>query len=165
MSNPTDHSRRDHPEPTRSARGARGHAAAVGAEAGPPRFPGPSVGARVRQLTDWARLETAPLTGAFWLAVAGFVAAYWVTPLPPCIDYPQHLALGAIIRRLIDPSSPERQLYEFTPLTYNGLFHVAVAGLSLLASPETAGKLLLSSVPVLTGAAMWLISTMWKVLG
>ena len=91
----------------------------------------------------WAKLETPLLTGAFWLAAGAFALAFWVTPLPPCIDYPQHLALGAIVRRLMDPSSPEHQLYEFTPLIYNGLFHVAAALLSLVFSPETAGKILL----------------------
>jgi hypothetical protein len=101
----------------------------------------------------WARLETPGLTAAFWAAVLAFAAAFWITPLPPCIDYPQHLALGAILRRMLDPSSPERSLYEFTPLTYNGLFHVCVALLSLLVHPEVAGKLLLSAVPVLCAAA------------
>jgi hypothetical protein len=106
-----------------------------------------------RSTLGWAQLETPALTAAFWLAVAAFAVAFWVTPLPPCIDYPQHLALGAIVGRLLDPGSPERQLYEFTPLTYNGLFHVAVALLCWVVKPEIAGKLLLCCTTVLTGAA------------
>jgi hypothetical protein len=101
----------------------------------------------------WARLETPRLTAAYWAAVAAFALAYWLTPLPPCIDYPQHLALGALMRRLMDPSSPERLVYQVTPLTYNGLFHVLVAGLSLLVPPEVAGKLILSAIVVLTSSA------------
>ncbi len=108
---------------------------------------------RVQAWFAWATLESPALTVTFWLAVAAFVSAYFITPLPPCIDYPQHLALGAIMGRLLDPASPEHQLYEVTLLTYNGLFHVLVAGLSVLMRPETAGKLLLAAGVVLTAAA------------
>ncbi len=102
---------------------------------------------------EWARLESRTLTAAYWTAAGLFVVAYWLTPLPPGIDYPQHLALGALMRRLMDPSSPERLVYQVTPLTYNGLFHVLVAGLSFILRPELAGKLLLSAIVVLTASA------------
>ncbi|MFC1641484.1 hypothetical protein ACFL5O_02165, partial [Myxococcota bacterium] len=102
---------------------------------------------------EWGALETRPLTIAYWLAVAAFALAYWLTPLPPGIDYPQHLALGALIRRLLDPASPERLVYEVSPITYNGLFHFLTAALSWLVPPEVAGKLLLSGIVLLTGTA------------
>lgn len=105
---------------------------------------------------DWlerGRLETPGLTAAYWGAVAVFALAYWLTPTPPCIDYPQHLALGAILRRLLDPAAPEHAAYVATLLTYNGLFHVLVAVLGLLVPVEIAGKILLSLVPILTASA------------
>ncbi|MBN2193115.1 MAG: hypothetical protein JW751_09895 [Polyangiaceae bacterium] len=102
---------------------------------------------------DWAQLETPSLTASFWTAAGVFALAYWLTPFPPCIDYPQHLALGAILRRLFDPAAPEHATYVATLLTYNGLFHVLVATLALVVPVEIAGKLLLSLVPVLTASA------------
>lgn len=108
---------------------------------------------RSREWLRFAELETRWLTIAFWSAVACFVTAYWVTPFPPSIDYPQHLLLGALIRRLMDPAAPEHQVYVVTPFTYNGLFHMLVAALSLVLPTEVAGKLVLSAIPVLTGSA------------
>jgi hypothetical protein len=101
----------------------------------------------------WARLESPALTATFWGAAAIFALAFWLTPFPPCIDYPQHLAIGAIIRRLMIPGAPEHADYVFTPITYNGLFHVAVAVLSLVFSPEVSGKILLSLIPLGTGGS------------
>ncbi len=101
----------------------------------------------------WAQLETSTLTVTFWLAVTIFALAYWLTPFPPCVDYPQHLAVGAIIRRLLVPGAAEHADYVFVPLTYNGLFHVTVALLSFVFPVEVAGKLLLSLIPVGLGAS------------
>jgi len=112
-----------------------------------------STSAAVWRWLRHAELESRGLTTAFWLAVAAFTAAFWVTPFPPCIDYPQHLALGAILGRLLDSQAPEHALYEVSLLSYNGLFQVLVAGLSLVVRPEVAGKLLLSLVPLLTAVA------------
>jgi len=109
--------------------------------------------ARGRGWLERGRLETPGLTAAYWGAVGVFALAYWLTPCPPCIDYPQHLALGAILRRLLDPSAPEHAVYVATPLTYNGLFHVLVAALGLVVPIEVAGKILLSLVPILTACA------------
>ena len=41
------------------------------------------------------RLETTPLTVAYWATALLFALAWWVTPFPPLIDYPQHVAVGA----------------------------------------------------------------------
>ena len=93
------------------------------------------------------RLESPGLTFVYWTAAALFSAALWVTPFPPLIDYPQHVAVGALLRRMIDPASPERALYETNLVTYNGGFHVVLAALSFLMRPETAGKVLVSLYP------------------
>jgi hypothetical protein len=94
------------------------------------------------------RLESTVLTAAYWATACLFSLAFWVTPFPPLIDYPQHVAVAAILRRMADPASPERALYEPNFITYNGGFHVVLAALSFLLRPETAGKCLLSIYPI-----------------
>lgn len=106
-----------------------------------------------RGFRDLVRLETRALTLAFWGSVALFVLALWLCRFPPMIDYPQHLAIGAILRRLVDPASLERQLYDINLITYNGGFHLLVAALSFVVSPEVAGKIILSSYPPMLGIA------------
>lgn len=97
----------------------------------------------------WASfaLDSAPLTAAYWATAFLFSIAFWATPFPPLTDYPQHVAVGALLRRMLDPSSPERALYDINLVTYNGGFHVLIAALSFLVRPETAGKLLMSLYP------------------
>jgi hypothetical protein len=102
----------------------------------------------MRKVADWLSLERRWLTGVFWTIVATYVASFWVCRFPPCIDYPQHLALGAAMGRMLDPDAPEHELLRFNLLTYNGGFHVLVALLSRLMPVEAAGKLLLSAIPV-----------------
>lgn len=99
------------------------------------------------------RLESAGLTAAYWGTVGLFALSWWVTAFPPAIDYPQHLLLGVLLRRIFDPSSLEHQTYVFQPITYNGLFQILVALGSLLLQAEAVGKLVLSSIPVLIGLA------------
>ena len=93
-------------------------------------------------------LESVELTALYWATAFLFSIALWVTPFPPLIDYPQHVAVSALLRRMADPSSPERALYETNLVTYNGGFHLVLAGLSFLMRPETAGKVLLSIYPL-----------------
>jgi hypothetical protein len=95
------------------------------------------------------RLDSTELTFVYWATALFYSIALWVTPFPPLIDYPQHVAVSALLRRMADPSSPERALYETNLVTYNGGFHLVLAGLSFLVRPETAGKLLLSAYPFL----------------
>jgi hypothetical protein len=92
-------------------------------------------------------LETTPLTVAYWTAAVLFSIAFWVTPFPPLIDYPQHVAIGALLRKMADPSSPEQGLYDVNLVTYNGGFHLAIAALSFVVRPETAGRMLMSIYP------------------
>jgi hypothetical protein len=93
-------------------------------------------------------VETAPLTAAYWGAALLFSLAFWVTVFPPLIDYPQHVAVGALLRRMADPSSPEQSLYDVNLVTYNGGFHLLIAALSFVVSPETAGRILMSIYPL-----------------
>jgi hypothetical protein len=111
--------------------------------------PAPTI-ARAQTRRSWLdpfALETPVLTLAFWSTVLVFVVAFWIPPFPPLIDYPQHVAIGALLRRMANPAAPERSLYDVNLVTYNGGFHLAVAALSFLVSPETAGRLLLSLYP------------------
>lgn len=105
------------------------------------------LGVGERGIVDLVRLESKGLTAAMWTAVALMTLSFWVCRFPPMIDYPQHVALSAILRRMLDPSSPERQLYEVNLVTYNGGFHLVVAALSLVVPAELAGKLLVSLYP------------------
>ncbi len=74
--------------------------------------------------------------------------------LLPCVDYPEHLALADIARRLLSAGAPEHALFEVNVFTYYGLVHFVLAALSLAVPIELAGKL------VLGGA---LASTAWSV--
>ena len=91
-------------------------------------------------LPAWAQLEQRWLTGVFWLAVLGYSVAFWVTPFPPGIDYPQHLAVATLLSRLWESGSPESAQLVHSWLSYNGTFHVLTALLSKLVHPEVAGK-------------------------
>jgi hypothetical protein len=93
------------------------------------------------------RLETVELTIAYWATAFLFTLAFWVTPFPPLIDYPQHVAVGALLHRMMNPSAPERALYEVGLVTYNGGLHVLIAALSTFMRPETAGRVLISLYP------------------
>ena len=99
-------------------------------------------------------LDSRFLTMVFWVTVALYAVSFWLTPFPPCIDYPQHLALGAIMGRMLGGHSGEGNIYVYDPWTYNGLFHELVALLSQIMRPEWAGKVLLSSLPIILGISM-----------
>jgi hypothetical protein len=61
--------------------------------------------------------------------------------LPPFVDYPQHVAIAAVLRRLADPASFAARHYEANLLTYNGLFDELTAALSFLVPVERAARL------------------------
>lgn len=108
----------------------------------------PAEGRQRFGLPESLRLESTGLTVVYWSTAILFALAVWVTPFPPLIDYPQHVAVGALLRRMADPTSAERALYEPNFVTYNGGFHLVLAALSFVVRPETAGKLLLSIYPL-----------------
>ena len=88
-------------------------------------------------------LESVGLTAAFWAAV-GLVAAAFVTcKYPPMIDYPQHIAMGAVIGRLLGSSPVEAPYYDINFFTYNAGVETFVALLSQVMAPDLAGRLIL----------------------
>ena len=101
-----------------------------------------------RPFWDAFFVETAPLTAVYWGTALLFSLAFWITIFPPLIDYPQHVAVGALLRKMADPSSVEQSLYDVNLVTYNGGFHLVIAALSFLVSPETAGRILMSIYPL-----------------
>lgn len=103
-------------------------------------------------------LETRRATLLYWAGVGLCVAGLFVTKLLPCVDYPQHLALSDVARRLADPGSPEHGEYQLNYFTYNGLFHFAVAWLSRLVPIELAGRLVVAaSLVAMAGAVVALL--------
>ncbi len=90
-------------------------------------------------------LGSAPLTRLYWAGVGLVISGLFVTRLLPCVDYPQHLALSDVARRLLDPNAPEQAQYQLNYFTYNGLFHVVVARLSEVVPIELAGRLVVAS--------------------
>ncbi len=93
--------------------------------------------------SDFYELDTRRTTLLYWGGVGLVVAALFSTKLLPCVDYPQHLALSDVARRLMDPGSPEHSEYELNLFTYNGLFHLIVALLSNHVPIELAGRVVI----------------------
>ncbi len=86
------------------------------------------------------------------------MAGFFVTRLLPCVDYPQHLALSDVARRLADPLAPEHRAYLLNYFTYNGLFHVLVARLAMTMPIELAGRCVVaSSLLAMAGAVVALL--------
>ena len=111
-----------------------------------------------RRAVDHLVLDTPRATFVYWASVALVVGGLFATRLLPCVDYPQHLALSDVARRLADPAAPENVRYQLNYFTYNGLFHVLVAWLSRALPIEAAGRCLVAvSVVALAGAAVALV--------
>jgi hypothetical protein len=115
-----------------------------------------------RRAIDHLVMDERRATLLYWGGVALVVAGLFVTKLLPCVDYPQHLALSDVARRLMgsagDPGAPENAQYQLNYFTYNGLFHVVVAWLSRLLSIELAGRLVVAlSLVGMAGAVLALV--------
>lgn len=93
------------------------------------------------------------LTAAYWGTVALQIAAFWIPKFPPLTDYPQHLAIAALLRRWLVSGSWERQTFDVNLFTYNGAFHVLAAVFGLVVPMEAAGRLVLSLLPLLFAVA------------
>lgn len=81
------------------------------------------------------------------------VSGLFATKLLPCVDYPQHLALSDVARRLQAPDAPEAATYELNFFTYNGLFHFVVAWLSRAVPIELAGRVVVAASLVAMASA------------
>ena len=79
---------------------------------------------------------------AYRLPALLFPLLFFVPALPPFVDYPQHVAIGAVLRRLADPTSFASQQYVANLFTYNGLSDELVALLSPPLPVEFAARLI-----------------------
>jgi hypothetical protein len=86
-------------------------------------------------------------------AAALWVLPLWVVTFPPMVDYPQQLALAAILRWYSDPVRRFRETYELALWTPHGLFKLLTSGLAWVMPIEVAGKLVVSASLLAVGAA------------
>ncbi|MCU0656968.1 MAG: hypothetical protein MUF64_17450 [Polyangiaceae bacterium] len=80
------------------------------------------------------------------LALGACVAAM---PFPPATDWPQHLALAALLRRLWDGDPVATALFAPNPATHNAGVHLLLAAAARWVPVTTAGRLLLGCYPPL----------------
>ncbi len=106
----------------------------------------------VKTIAGFVRLESRGLTVAFSLAVGLVALAFLLCPYPPMIDYPQHVAMGALLHDLWTGAPYATELYKTSPFTYNAGIETSIGLLSFLMSPELAGRVILA-VHVLVFAA------------
>jgi len=106
----------------------------------------------VKTVAGFVRLESTGLTVAFALAVGMVALAFLACPYPPMIDYPQHVAMGALLHDLWTGAPYATDLYKTSPFTYNAGIETSIGLLSFLMSPELAGRVILA-VHVLVFAA------------
>jgi hypothetical protein len=102
---------------------------------------GPTTGL-LRRSAHALRLESWPLTVAFWAAACAQALAFALCRFPPMIDYPQHVAMGALLHRLRDSAAPEHALFATNYFTYNAGVETAMGLMSSLVATELAGRLL-----------------------
>lgn len=102
-------------------------------------------------------LDSRAATIAYWVGVGLVALSVFVPRLLPCTDYPQHLALADVARRLLDPHAPEHAEYTVNYFTYNGLFHILVAQLSRIVPVETAGRIVVATGLASLGAGALLL--------
>jgi hypothetical protein len=107
-----------------------------------------------RTVLDHLTLESARATIVYWVGVFMLGGALFIPKLLPCVDYPQHLALGDMARRLADSGAPEQATHQLNYFTYNGLFHLLVAKLARVMPIEMAGRIVVAFSLVLLGAGV-----------
>jgi hypothetical protein len=91
---------------------------------------------------------------ALWLfAGCAFLLALAIVfqPFPPCVDYPQHLAIASSLRDVLRGGKGGQLML----LSYNGLFELAAAVLGLVLPIELAGRLVLALGFCLQPLAIW----------
>jgi hypothetical protein len=96
------------------------------------------------------RRQLAPAAAALW---GIWVLPLWLVTFPPMVDYPQQLALSAILRWYADPARRFRETYELALWAPHGLFKLLTAGLALAVPINVAGKLVVSAALLGVGAA------------
>lgn len=85
-------------------------------------------------------LDNGWLTAVYWLTVAALCAGFFLCPCPPMIDYPHHVAMGAILHDLWISDPLATSMYVQSLFTYNGGSEVLIAFGTFVMEPETAGR-------------------------
>lgn len=93
---------------------------------------------------DAIDLDSPRLTRAYAGGLALLVLALFVPQLPPMVDYPQHLAVADVARRLMLPDSIAHQHFSSNWFTYNALFHLLTSLLSFILPTELAGRVVVA---------------------
>jgi hypothetical protein len=78
------------------------------------------------------------------LAAVVWVLPLWVIRFLPMLDYPQQLAMAAILRWYHDPVRRFAETFDLALWRPQGLFEMVTAGLAWVVSIETAGKLVIA---------------------
>jgi hypothetical protein len=102
----------------------------------------------------WWDLGSRLLTIGYWGAVALVLLGLLSTRLLPLVDYPQHLALAALLKRIIVGDPAATALFETNLVSYNSAFHVVVALLHLALPIEIAGSIVIGGGVVLAAIAV-----------
>jgi hypothetical protein len=92
--------------------------------------------------------ETAPwwdaggglFTLLYWAGIAVFIAALFRQKFLPFVEYPQHLAIASLLRRMAHPTPQEAALFQTALSSFNSLFHITVALLAFVMPIERAGE-------------------------
>jgi hypothetical protein len=84
------------------------------------------------------------LTATYWGAVGFMLVGLAVPRLLPMVDYPQHLGVADVIRRMMEPGAIENQQFSVDWFTYNALCHLLIAVLGNAVPIETAGRLVVA---------------------
>lgn len=104
-----------------------------------------------------------PERTVFWLSSALVALAVFIPSLPPLVDYPQHLGIAAIMRRLLDPSAPEHRAFEVDLYSYNTLFQFLVSWLGVVMPVESAGKLAVAlALFTVVAGLVWLLAELGR---
>ncbi len=85
-----------------------------------------------------------PRPAHVWLLGAAFTLPIWLTTFPPMTDFPQHLAMAAILRWFDDPVRGFADAYVVHLERPNTAFELLVALLSLVMPLPLAGKLVVA---------------------
>jgi uncharacterized membrane protein len=84
---------------------------------------------------------------------AAWVLPLWIVAFPPMVDYPQQLALSAIVRWYADPARRFAETYQLALWTPHSLFKLLTAGLAWVLPIQVAGKVVVSAALLGVGLA------------
>jgi hypothetical protein len=107
---------------------------------------------------------------AYWGVAALFsvlaARVWWLSDLPPAMDYPQFLVFVRALRDYQDPSSPFHGTYELAPWflpTFLPIHLTSIVATLCRGSIETAGKVMLSLQAIgMVGASAFLLRTLGR---